>query len=35
MRRPRQKIDVDPDRPVHLMTVRGVGYRLVSRPADE
>jgi DNA-binding response OmpR family regulator len=35
MRRLRQKIEVEPDRPVHLMTVRGVGYRLVSRPADE
>ncbi len=30
MRRLRQKIEVDPDRPVHLLTVRGVGYRLVS-----
>jgi DNA-binding response OmpR family regulator len=29
MRRLRQKIEVDPDRPVHLVTVRGVGYRLV------
>ena len=35
MRRLRQKIEVDPDRPVHLLTVRGVGYRLVSsRPAE-
>jgi DNA-binding response OmpR family regulator len=34
MRRLRQKIEVDPDKPVHLLTVRGVGYRLVSRPAD-
>ena len=32
MRRLRQKIEPDPDRPVHLVTVRGVGYRLVSRP---
>jgi DNA-binding response OmpR family regulator len=30
MRRLRQKIEVDPDRPVHLLTVRGVGYRLVA-----
>jgi DNA-binding response OmpR family regulator len=30
MRRLRQKIELDPDRPVHLVTVRGVGYRLVS-----
>jgi two-component system response regulator VicR len=29
MRRLRQKIETDPDRPVHLVTVRGVGYRLV------
>jgi DNA-binding response OmpR family regulator len=29
MRRLRQKIEVDPNRPVHLLTVRGVGYRLV------
>jgi DNA-binding response OmpR family regulator len=34
MRRLRQKIEVDPDKPVHLLTVRGVGYRLVSRTAD-
>ena len=31
MRRLRQKIEPDPDHPVHLVTVRGVGYRLVSR----
>jgi two-component system response regulator MtrA len=30
MRRLRQKIEVDPDQPVHLVTVRGVGYRLVA-----
>ena len=35
MRRLRQKVEVDPDRPVHLLTVRGVGYRLVSHSADE
>ncbi len=34
MRRLRQKIEVDPDRPVHLITVRGVGYRLVASPAN-
>jgi DNA-binding response OmpR family regulator len=34
MRRLRQKIEVDPDRPVHLLTVRGVGYRLVAQPKD-
>jgi DNA-binding response OmpR family regulator len=30
MRRLRQKVEVDPARPVHLLTVRGIGYRLVS-----
>ena len=30
MRRLRQKIEVDPNRPVHLLTVRGTGYRLVA-----
>ena len=30
MRRLRRKIEVDPDNPVHLVTVRGVGYRLVA-----
>jgi DNA-binding response OmpR family regulator len=30
MRRLRQKIEVDADRPVHLLTVRGLGYRLVQ-----
>jgi DNA-binding response OmpR family regulator len=30
LRRLRQKIEVDPDQPVHLITVRGVGYRLVA-----
>jgi two-component system phosphate regulon response regulator OmpR len=29
MRRLRQKVEVDPNKPVHLQTVRGVGYRLV------
>jgi DNA-binding response OmpR family regulator len=33
MRRLRQKIEVDPDRPAHLLTVRGVGYRLVPSRA--
>jgi two-component system response regulator RegX3 len=35
MRRLRQKIEVDPDHPVHLMTVRGLGYRLVPTPVAE
>ena len=30
MRRLRQKVEIDPNRPVHLQTVRGVGYRLVG-----
>ena len=30
MRRLRQKIETDPNRPRHLLTVRGVGYRLVG-----
>ena len=30
MRRLREKIEVDPNKPVHLVTIRGVGYRLVS-----
>jgi DNA-binding response OmpR family regulator len=34
MRRLRQKIEIDPDRPVHLLTVRGVGYRLVASRED-
>jgi DNA-binding response OmpR family regulator len=34
MRRLRQKIEVDPDKPVYLLTVRGVGYRLVSIRAE-
>src|SRR3954464_13243701 len=34
MRRLRQKVEVDANRPVHLITVRGVGYRLVSLAAS-
>ena len=30
MRRLRQKVEVDPNKPVHVQTVRGVGYRLVA-----
>ena len=30
MRRLRQKIEVDPNRPRHLLTMRGIGYRLVA-----
>jgi DNA-binding response OmpR family regulator len=32
MRRLRQKIEADPNRPVHLLTMRGIGYRLVREP---
>jgi two-component system KDP operon response regulator KdpE len=32
VRRLRRKIEVDPDRPRHLLTDRGVGYRLASAP---
>jgi DNA-binding response OmpR family regulator len=35
MRRLRQKIEVDPNHPVHLLTVRGVGYRLVAAPVRD
>ena len=36
MRRLRQKVELEPNRPVHLLTVRGIGYRLVSagEPAE-
>jgi DNA-binding response OmpR family regulator len=30
VRRLRRKIETDPDHPVHLLSERGVGYRLVS-----
>jgi DNA-binding response OmpR family regulator len=30
MRRLRQTVEVDPNHPVHLQTVRGIGYRLVA-----
>jgi len=34
MRRLRQKVERNPDRPAHVVTVRGVGYRLVGQPDD-
>jgi DNA-binding response OmpR family regulator len=34
MRRLRQKVEVDPGKPAHLLTVRGVGYRLVASRDD-
>jgi DNA-binding response OmpR family regulator len=33
MRRLRQKLEVDANHPRHLITVRGIGYRLVATPA--
>ncbi len=35
MRRLRQKIEACPDRPNHLLTVRGAGYRLVASRQDD
>ena len=32
MRRLRQKIETDPNRPRHVLTMRGIGYRLVREP---
>jgi DNA-binding response OmpR family regulator len=34
MRRLRQKLELDPNRPTHLLTVRGIGYRLVMAEAS-
>jgi DNA-binding response OmpR family regulator len=31
----RQKLEPDPRRPVHLLTVRGLGYRLEPDPESE
>jgi len=33
VRRLRRKLEENPDKPRHLLTERGIGYRLVSRPA--
>jgi DNA-binding response OmpR family regulator len=33
MRRLRQTVELDPNRPIHLQTVRGIGYRLVASDA--
>jgi two-component system KDP operon response regulator KdpE len=30
VRRLRRKLEMDPDRPAHLLTERGIGYRLAS-----
>ena len=35
MRRLRQKVERDPNHPVHLQTVRGVGYRMVPATAED
>jgi two-component system KDP operon response regulator KdpE len=32
VRRLRRKLETDPDRPRHLLTERGIGYRLVTAP---
>jgi two-component system, OmpR family, KDP operon response regulator KdpE len=34
MRRLRQKVEVDPAKPMHVLTVRGVGYRLIEAGGD-
>ena len=34
MRRLRQKLEIEPNRPRHLLTVRGIGYRLVPSEVD-
>jgi DNA-binding response OmpR family regulator len=31
----RKKIEPDPHRPVHILTVHGDGYRLATSPSDE
>ncbi|HVA86048.1 MAG TPA: response regulator transcription factor [Candidatus Saccharimonadales bacterium] len=35
MRRLRQKLELDPNRPTHLLTARGVGYRLAGSTSEE
>jgi DNA-binding response OmpR family regulator len=35
MVRLRRYIEIDPRRPRHLLTVRGVGYRFVAQPAGD
>ena len=34
MRRLRQKVEVDPNKPLHVQTVRGIGYRLLSTATE-
>ncbi len=34
MRRLRRKVEADPNKPAHLLTVRGIGYRLVAEAAN-
>lgn len=35
VKRLRAKIEVDPHRPEHLVTVRGIGYRFLAQPAEQ
>jgi two-component system, OmpR family, response regulator RegX3 len=35
VRRLRQKLEVDPHNPEHLLTVRGLGYRFLDQPSDD
>jgi two-component system, OmpR family, response regulator RegX3 len=35
VRRLRQKLELDPHNPDHLLTVRGLGYRFLDRPDEE
>lgn len=34
IRRIREKIEIDPSKPVHLLTVRGLGYKLLLKETD-
>lgn len=34
IRRIREKIELDPSKPIHLLTVRGLGYKLLLKERD-
>lgn len=34
IRRVREKIELDPSKPIHLITVRGLGYKLLLQETD-